>query len=413
MADSITANYDFVKPEVGASGNTWGGKTNANWDSIDTLIASLDVLNAAAKATPILADKVGIIDTEADPDTVKTITLTQIKNLFGTSFADSTFEITDDSDATKKLKFQLSGFTTATTRTVTWPNMDGTVAFIAGAQTFTDKTLTAPILTDPVISKVDNGAVGAKMTSLHDSTTPAAADVIWEHTATSKDSAANTDTMAQDRVVINDPTSGSEDSVWERFTRIAGTLARRFSVGGGLWMEGATGGDPGAGKINAVEVQKNGAVLGLTSATAQATTSGTNKDFTIPAWAKRAIVQFVGVGMAAGDSILVQLGTGGGIQASGYVSASGAHQSTNTSNAISTDGFVMASTNALIYGEMSISLADAATNSWVEQHGIAYSNLSAAGGGGKVLPGVATTIRVTSVGGTAFNAGLVNILYEG
>jgi hypothetical protein len=36
----------------------------------------------------------------------------------------------DSADITKRIKFQLSGLTTGTTRTVTWPNKSGTVAFL-------------------------------------------------------------------------------------------------------------------------------------------------------------------------------------------------------------------------------------------------------------------------------------------
>ena len=42
MADTITLNYDFVKPEPGASEDTWGDKLNANWDSVDAVIKALD-----------------------------------------------------------------------------------------------------------------------------------------------------------------------------------------------------------------------------------------------------------------------------------------------------------------------------------------------------------------------------------
>jgi hypothetical protein len=50
-------------------------------------------------------------------------------------FSDADFRVVDNADQSKKLAFQVSGVTTATTRTLTAPNLDGTIRLNAGTTT--------------------------------------------------------------------------------------------------------------------------------------------------------------------------------------------------------------------------------------------------------------------------------------
>ena len=56
MADSITTNYHWTKPEVGASPTTWGNKWNDDLDQIDATVFSNDAAQTAAIAAAIAAN---------------------------------------------------------------------------------------------------------------------------------------------------------------------------------------------------------------------------------------------------------------------------------------------------------------------------------------------------------------------
>jgi microcystin-dependent protein len=51
MADLITTFLSLVKPDVGSSRDTWGDKTNGNWDKVDQLFAAGPALKVANGGT--------------------------------------------------------------------------------------------------------------------------------------------------------------------------------------------------------------------------------------------------------------------------------------------------------------------------------------------------------------------------
>lgn len=50
MADAVTTNWDIVKPEVGASADTWGSKQNSNRDVYDTIFGGVVTTTGSANA---------------------------------------------------------------------------------------------------------------------------------------------------------------------------------------------------------------------------------------------------------------------------------------------------------------------------------------------------------------------------
>jgi len=149
----------------------------------------------------------------------------------------------------------------------------------------------------------------------------------------------------------------------------------------------------------------------LTLATTQATTSGTSIDFTsIPSWVKRVTVMFNGVSTNGTSIVQVQLGSGS-IQTTGYISS----YQQGASGYSSTTGFATPGVNIADARRGAMVITLVGSNIWVETI-LADTNGSSSGsGGGSVtLSGTLDRLRLTTVGGTdAFDAGSVNIMYEG
>ena len=155
----------------------------------------------------------------------------------------------------------------------------------------------------------------------------------------------------------------------------------------------------------------------LTLGTAQASTSGTSIDFTgIPSWARRVTVIFNGVSTTGTSPFLVQLGSGS-VTTSGYTSV-GSGIAATVNSTTSTAGFVAGNVNTAaslasgLFVFVNVSGTTWAGSGSVSQSAIPQTNLST--GNSPALSGALDRVRITTVGGTdTFDAGSINILYEG
>ncbi len=153
--------------------------------------------------------------------------------------------------------------------------------------------------------------------------------------------------------------------------------------------------------------------------TAQNSTSGTSIDFTgIPSWVKKITVMFQGVSTSGASPIEVRLGTSSGVEATGYdclISGMSGGVNTNTSNT----GFsIVTSANAAatLSFRGSVILCNQSGNLWVANilTSSAVSTVNFYGNGSKQVASVLDRVRITTMNGTdTFDAGFINILYEG
>lgn len=158
----------------------------------------------------------------------------------------------------------------------------------------------------------------------------------------------------------------------------------------------------------------------LISGTVIATTSGTSHDFTgIPSATKQILLILSGVSLTTNlQTILIQLGTSGGVEATGYTSTLCTGLGTAIALTTSSAGFiVMAAPDGgdSISGCITLALVDPATNTWAESGTVgkvapAVSLDTSAGL--KSLSATLDRVRLTTVTGGTFDAGKFQILYQ-
>lgn len=154
-------------------------------------------------------------------------------------------------------------------------------------------------------------------------------------------------------------------------------------------------------------------------ATEQATTSGTEIDFTsIPSWVKKITIMLTGVSTNGTSSMIIQIGDSGGIETTGYLGAVGVINTATAAAAAANNGFAITNNSVaagLYNGVCELSLEDSANNTWCGKSNITRSDSGSAhyGAASKSLTGTLDRIRLTTSGGAnTFDAGAINIQYQ-
>ena len=154
-----------------------------------------------------------------------------------------------------------------------------------------------------------------------------------------------------------------------------------------------------------------------TRATAVASTSGTSIDFaSLPSWIKRITFMFQGVSTNGSSDYQIRIGTST-VTTSGYAAVNISTAASAIGTTSYTTGFVfVVPGGASASHSGSVTLFNITGNSWVSNGFVAATDTTRGNisGGSITLGGVLDIVRVTTVNGTdTFDAGTVNILYEG
>tara|TARA_R110000868_G_scaffold350636_1_gene611887 strand:- start:341 stop:928 length:588 start_codon:yes stop_codon:yes gene_type:complete len=177
---------------------------------------------------------------------------------------------------------------------------------------------------------------------------------------------------------------------------------------------------PAVAGSNTITLQAATATMSVnTLATAVASTSGTSIDFTsLPSWIKRITVMFSGVSVSGTSQIQVQLGTSGGVVATGYLGSVDSSATTVGASTFTTGLALERAAGATAAGLRNglVTFANLTSNTWAGSALIGYSSSGLMSYSATSVPlgGTLDRVRITTVNGTdTFDAGTINILYEG
>lgn len=116
MADTTTTTYGLVKPEVGASEDTWGAKINTTFDALDNLLDGTTAIAPNLSALKIAG--VAVSSTSAELNILDGVTSTtaEINLLDGVTASTAELNILDGVTATAAELNKTDGLTATTTQ---------------------------------------------------------------------------------------------------------------------------------------------------------------------------------------------------------------------------------------------------------------------------------------------------------
>jgi len=379
-------------------GSEFDTEFNALQTSINT---KADLASPALTGVPTAPTAASGTNTTQLATTAFALAVPDIARTYSTlqTFKDTTFEVVDESDTSKKLNLQLSGITTATTRTLTVPNKSGTIATTA------DLTLADPLNTasNTVVSGSYAVTSSTTITFTATNTYTAGQSAFIQFTNTSGSGLTN------GNFTIVSATGSNFTITYGSSVTSAGTfIATRYGI-----VALATSSDLATRTDSLRPVTSSNLVL--TQGSSQASTSGTAVTATgIPSWVKRISIILSGVSTSGTSLKQIQLGTSSGFEITSYL-GSGSTITGAVSSDNPTTGFLIRSNAAadIIHGIVTI--VNITGNTWVASGSMSSSNSAETyiTSGTKALSGALTQVRITTVNGTdTFDAGTVNIIYE-
>jgi hypothetical protein len=391
-----------------ADGDTvTGAKLNNITSQLDIYTGVISEQTAMA-ATVSTADQLLIADTDSgDSGAANRVT---VQKLLNDTLTNGTYT---NANLTGTITSNRTVSTSATITTGTIPTLvsnNATIGTTTGTLgNFTSATITSGTITTGLIPTLTAGTTTSTAANITNGTIQTLTASTATITGGTYSGAINSTTGTISTLNSTTGTIATLNSTTGTITNLSTTLAGDFTI------------TQGTGTIGTAKVTPTNLSQPFTSGTAVTSTSGTAIDLTgIPSWVKRVTFMLRGVSTSGtSNPWLIQIGDSSGIKTTGYLGTGTRLLATTTVSLTATSGFsVNVDNNAanICHGSMTITLIDLSTNSWVASGLFSNSSLgeSMAVSGSRSLSSTLDRVRITTSGGTdTFDAGSVNIMYEG